>query len=108
MDKDAKKLLAMVKTQDSARGMYDYVPTGLKGAYSHSRSQYGVLGLWAADQMRIEIPAAYWQMVEKAWIGHQDSTGGWTYEHPKETEHPLTPGITAAGVATLTAARPAP
>ena len=100
--RDAATLLAMVKTQGSARGFYDYAATGDKNpSYSHSRSQYAVLGLWAAAQVGADIPENYWKMVEEGWISHQDASGGWTYKAVKETDIPLTPGMTAVGVATL-------
>src|SRR3954469_4834341 len=54
--RDAKVLLAGLKTQGTAAGMYSYV-FGNDPTYSHSRSQYGVLGIWAAEQLGIEIPA---------------------------------------------------
>lgn len=101
--RDAELLLKSLKTEGSALGMYDYVysPNTKSKAYSHSRSQYGVLGVWAADQIGIEVPNRYWEVVEKAWIDHQAPDGGWTYMKPGETENPITPGMTAVGVATL-------
>jgi hypothetical protein len=99
---DARKLLTGLQQQGDARGFYDYSATNPRGRYSHSRSQYGVLGVWAAQQMGLEIPTGYWSMVEQAWIRHQDPSGGWTYERPGTgRNHPLTPSMTAAGVATL-------
>jgi hypothetical protein len=97
-DKDI--LLKSIKTEGNSLGMYDYV-LGPGTSYSHSRSQYGVLGIWAADQMGIEIPTKYWEIVERAWISHQAPDGGWTYKHPKETDIATTPGMTAVGIATL-------
>jgi hypothetical protein len=102
MQKDAQVLLRTPKTQGDALGMYDYVFD--KGpAYSHSRAQYAVLGIWAAERGGQRIPENYWTVTEKAWIRNQDSSGGWTYQHPVtgQTKHPLTPGMTAVGVATL-------
>lgn len=101
--RDADMLLRSLKAEGTAMGMYDYVynPTTKSKDYSHSRSQYGVLGVWAAEQMGIEIPTRYWEVVEKAWVTHQAPDGGWTYKLPSETEHATTPGMTAVGVATL-------
>lgn len=102
--RDADLLLKSLKTQPgSSMGMYDYVfdPTGKSKSYSHSRSQYGVLGVWAAEQLGIEVSTRYWEVVEKAWIEHQAPDGGWTYMKPGETDHDTTPGMTAVGVATL-------
>ncbi len=99
MTRDAKFLLNNVQTKDDARGHYGYVP-GVTG-YSHSRSQYGLLGVWAAAQMGAEVPTAYWQLVESGWVNNIDRNGGWTYTHPKTSRYPVTPGMTAAGVASL-------
>lgn len=101
--RDADMLLRSLKTEGSSLGMYDYVyqPNTKSKSYSHSRSQYGVLGVWAAEQIGVEIPSRYWEVVEKAWMGHQAPDGGWTYMKTGETEHATTPGMTAVGVATL-------
>ena len=47
------------------------------------------------------MPDDFWKIVEDGWLKHQHSSGGWTYKAPEETNHPVTPGMTAAGVATL-------
>ena len=100
MRSDAKMMLAMTQSRGTARGMHDY--TAMGHGYSHSRSQYAVLGCWAAEQMIPElIPTKYWALAEAGWLNHQDPSGGWTYMSVGETMHDLTPGMTAAGVATL-------
>src|SRR5688500_18461923 len=76
MRKDANLLISSVIKEGPGKGMYGYNP-GAK-SYSHSRSHFAVLGLWAAAQAGIEVPQAYWQTVEKAWIDHQEADGGWT------------------------------
>ncbi len=96
--KDANTLRQMVKSKGDASGMFDYTNTPGNG-YSHSRGNYGVLGMWALEQSGIEVPIDFWKLVEKGWIAHQDPSGGWTYQ--AKSKHPLTPGMTAAGVATL-------
>jgi hypothetical protein len=95
--KDATTLRAGLKTKGEATGFYDYTERG-GNSYSHSRGNYGVLGMWALEQAGVEVPIDYWKIVEKGWIGHQDPAGGWRYTLK---QHPLTPGMTAAGVATL-------
>src|SRR3954467_7567735 len=82
-------------------GFYDYNTNAGRKYYSHSRGHYGVLGIWAAAQAGVEVPNNYWQVVERAWIGDQDSSGGWNYLGKPSADYPLTPGMTAAGVATL-------
>ncbi|HTL29408.1 MAG TPA: DUF4159 domain-containing protein [Tepidisphaeraceae bacterium] len=106
--KDAKILLTSIKKTGEGKGFYDYNPNDkTKGynTYSHSRAQYAVLGLWAASQAGFEVPLSYWQEVERTWIADQDPSGGWSYFSKPgkfaDKEYPLTPGMTAVGVATL-------
>lgn len=103
MTHDAQILLNSTKTTGNARGMYDYTPNASAGgkAYSHSRSQYAVLGLWAAAQSGVEVPEAYWKLIEEAWKRNQDKSGGWTYMNPADTDLAPTPGMTTVGVATM-------
>jgi hypothetical protein len=98
MRTDLRRLLTSIRTEGQARGFYDYEARGK--SFSHSRSQYGVLGVWAAAQSGEEVPSNYWREVERAWIEGQDPTGGWRYQ-PAKVSHPVTSGITAAGIATL-------
>lgn len=101
LQRDAKAMLAMMRTTGRARGFWDYVP-GDGFGYSHSRGNYAVLGLWAAAQSGVEIPDTTWRIIAEAWIGHQDPSGGWTYKAREDAgEFAHTPGMTAAGVATL-------
>jgi hypothetical protein len=100
MRQDAQQMLAMTQSRGMARGMHDY--TALGRGYSHSRSQYAVLGCWAAEQMIPEvIPTKYWALAEEGWLKHQAQNGGWSYMAIGESPHEVTPGMTAAGVATL-------
>jgi hypothetical protein len=108
MAKDARVLLDSIhKEQDGLAheggvGHYDYNPRDRAPMhYSHSRSNYAILGLWTAAQSGFEVPRQYWEFVAEAWVRNQDSSGGWSYRRTDETDHPLTPGMTAAGVATL-------
>ena len=99
MTHDAKILLSSIKQKGEGKGFYFYNPGPRTDEYDHSASQYGVLGMWAAAQVGVEIPNAYWDMVEKAWIAHQDPGGGWAYQ--ARGNLPNTTGMTAVGVATL-------
>ena len=65
-----------------------------------SVSQYGVLGMWASAQT-VEVPAAYWAAVEKAWLGWQQPSGGWAYHGKPDDKKPVSASMTTAGVATL-------
>src|SRR5688500_5197227 len=99
MYKDAQALRAMAREQGEARGMYDYTAAGR--GYNHSAANYGVLGMWAAEQACAEVPTDCWKMVEEGWVKHQDASGGWAYRLKPDEKHPVTPGMTAAGLATL-------
>lgn len=101
MRNDLQKLLAAMKTQGEARGMFDYVNSGPGGNYSHSRSQYAVLGVWAAAQSGLEVPQSFWSIVEQGWLDHQDPSGGWAYKKKPVTNDPVNVGMTAVGIATL-------
>jgi hypothetical protein len=97
--RDARKLMNGTGTKYDAKGMYAYEVGGT--SYSHSRSQYGVLGVAAARQMGIDVPDSYWKLIATAWAGHQLSDGGWTYQREASDTHPPTAGMTSAGVASL-------
>jgi hypothetical protein len=99
MHKDATAIRAAILTEGEGKGFYEYNP-GLK-YWSRSRAQYAVLGMWAAAQAGVEVPAAYWQLVEKSWIDSQDPGGGWNYLRKPSDQYGITPGMTAVGVATL-------
>lgn len=98
MNRDAAVLHGMMIAQGDGKGFYPYNPG--KAPWSLSRAQYAVLGIWAAVQTGFEVNTSYWQTVEKAWIDAQDAGGGWSYK-VKDPQYPITPGITAVGVATL-------
>jgi hypothetical protein len=77
-------------------GLWDYLGKGERA--DHSVSQYGVLGLWAAQQSgAVDVGNARWKVYEDAWRRDQKETGGWSYEK----DGPEIPSMTAAGVATL-------
>ena len=97
--KDAYKLLHGIGMKGDDAGMYGY-SVGDK-SYSHSRSQYAVLGMNSAERLGIEVPSTYWKLVERGWIDHQLSDGGWAYKKSVYAGHPPTIGITTVGVATL-------
>lgn len=73
-----------------------------------SVSQYGVLGMWACEQVEgVEVPISYWAEVDKAWKNAQfkdgEDAGGWAYRRggDGEDQTKVKATMTAAGVATL-------
>jgi hypothetical protein len=83
-----------------AAGLYDYTDNPAFSRFDHSVSQYGVLGMWAADQMGLPAPQGYWRAVELAWLRDQHADGGWSYNGSGKSGM-STVSMTAAGVATL-------
>ena len=80
--------------------MWDYTASGTPSNYSRSRGQYAVLGLWAAEQMGVDVPVDTWKTIDDAWQKDQEDDGAWNYKGTLK-EYPATLGMTAAGVATL-------
>ena len=66
--------------------------------WDNSNSQYGLLGVWAGAEVGIEVPDAYWKLVEQHWLGCELRTGEWAY-NKNETQGYL--AMTCAGVASL-------
>jgi hypothetical protein len=91
-----------------ARGFYGYAATPASD-YDHSVSQFGVLGMWALEQAGVEVPTAYWDLVDAAWRRDQSADGSWSYNTRfNPGDNLLTgpgPSMTAAGVATLSITR---
>ena len=73
----------------------------------HSASQFGVLGMWAAEQLRPEsVASSYWSQVDQRWVHDQQGDGGWYYKEaafpePSHAHESTQASMTAAGVATL-------
>jgi hypothetical protein len=86
-------------------GFYGYTTHAPNTEYDHSVSQFGVLGMWSLAQAGIEVPSAYWELVESAWHRDQMVDGSWSYysRYTPDLDPKLGPGVnmTAAGVATL-------
>ena len=73
-----------------------------------SVSQYGVLGMWACEQVEgVVVPVDYWAEVDKAWKNAQfregPDQGGWAYQRggKNAASEKVKATMTAAGVATL-------
>ncbi|HEY2585792.1 MAG TPA: hypothetical protein VGI81_08515, partial [Tepidisphaeraceae bacterium] len=63
----------------SNNGLWDYLGKGPR--VDHSVSQYGVLGLWAAQQSGVmDVGTGRWKLYEGAWRHDQKDDGGWPYQ----------------------------
>ena len=89
-------LSGMQEKQGEGFGFYGYFPKQ-GGGYDRSNSQYGVLGMWAAEQAGAEVPTKYWEIQDQVWKKSQNQDGGWEYSG----NGPSSATMTAAGVATL-------
>lgn len=83
-DRKALRADAEWLIKDSMDGGYTYTMppkkrSGGDNLWDNSNSQYGALGVWAAEEAGVEVPNAYWQSVEKHWLDCQLSTGEWGY-----------------------------
>lgn len=84
---------------------YEMPPAGRKhdeNAWDNSNSQYGALGVWAAADAGLQIPAGYWTDVQQHWISCQQSSGGWGYNSSPQRS---TLSMTAAGLNMLLVSR---
>ena len=100
--RDARQLAA--STPD---GSYGYFSRGRfeKGhGWDNSNSQYGVLGVWAAAQVGVEIPAQVWRFFGTHWRRTQYPNGGWAYKYDLKADswHNTPRGaMTLGGLASL-------
>jgi hypothetical protein len=104
---DADRLLKGVHDKGVAEALWTYLPTWAvppegEGRIDHSVSQYGILGLWAAEQMGVEIPLRAWSAFDARWRADQFPDGGWSYSaSPTVQGNPVSASMTAAGIASL-------
>jgi hypothetical protein len=93
-----------VEIEDAARwlvdaqldnGMWSY--TASESVFDHSNTQFALLGLHAAVQAGIDIPAHVWKRARHQLLRTQNRDGGWPYRR----EGPSYGSMTAAGAADL-------
>ncbi len=104
MSRDFRILMQTVNTKrKKGSPVWDYLGT-TRTAYSLSRTQYATLGVWAAGEMGIEAPPAFWTALEGTWEQSQTPEGGWKYMYPGDVSEKLgatTVSMTAAALASL-------
>ena len=83
-----------------AGGLYNYTTEYSVTRIDHSASQFAALGMWAADQMGMNVSQQFWADTEQAWLRDQNTDGGWSYNQSAQSGD-STGSMTAAGVATL-------
>ena len=67
-----------------------------RGGFDNSNTQYAILGLHAAQEAGVKIPAEFWDRCRQHWVGHQGQTGNWGYTLPAGSR-----SMTVAGVSSL-------
>ena len=65
--------------------------------WDNSCTQYGVLGVWAANRAGMEPPTGFWEKLSKHFRGCQNKDGGWGYTRGGGS----TPNMLTAGLASL-------
>jgi hypothetical protein len=72
---------------------------GIFNIPDNSNTQFGVLALWAAQEMAdYKVPREAWEEVKKHFLKYQEPDGGWTY---RKVNRSSSPTMTAAGVVSL-------
>lgn len=84
----------LVRAQQGG-GLWSY--TQLPLPFDHSNSQFALLGLSAAADSGVQIPAAVWQRARAAVLQTQNKDGGWSYRSGEASYG----SMTAAGVSDL-------
>ena len=64
----------------------------------NSNGQYGLLGVWIAQDVGFEVPLNYWAPVHAHWTKSQHADGGWGYTKQQNNS---SLNMTAAGLASL-------
>jgi HEAT repeats len=92
----------IVKNQDP-KGYWNYLHGDMYG--DCSVTQYGILGLWAAERVGIKVPrAAYDKAAAWLMVSNQDNRGGFSYR-PSRDGKAATLSMTVAGTSSLLIAR---
>jgi len=92
----------IVKNQDS-KGYWNYLGGDMHG--DCSVTQYGILGLWAAERAGVKVPGETYDKAA-AWLmgSNQTAKGGFCYRPTRDGRNPSL-SMTVAGVSSLLIAR---
>jgi hypothetical protein len=71
-----------------------------RGGFDNSNTQYAILGLHAAQEAGVKIPAEFWDRCRQHWVHYQANTGSWGYTGPASSR-----SMTVAGVSSLVIAQ---
>lgn len=77
-------------------GRFGYTNPGV-GAFNHSTTHYGILGLWEAAKRNVHVKPQFWQSAVAHFRRAQRGDGGWGYMPDTDS----TGSMTAAGLTVL-------
>ncbi|MBI3268368.1 MAG: DUF4159 domain-containing protein [Planctomycetes bacterium] len=83
-------------TAQTANGAWTYQP-GMNRIGDNSNTQFALLGLYAAQEAGLEVPATAWERAVKYFSDTQNADGGWGYVPGNAS----IASMTAAGAASL-------
>lgn len=66
--------------------------------WDNSNSQYGLLGVWSAAEVGLDVPDSYWAKIRQHWMDSQAENGQWAYGDGGISG---TLSMTAAGIASM-------
>lgn len=104
---EMERLLAHLLSIQKGHGGWGYIGQRQKPTGDTSMTQYGVLGLWAADKSGLETPIEAWERVANWLLRTQDPGGGWGYQGNDPGSFSLVaqteirPSLSAAGLGSL-------
>ena len=84
--------------RQNPNGSWDY---NGRSAGDTSISQYGVLGLWEAENAGVRIAPEVWDRAAAWFLSVQSPAGSWNYHRDEGPRWPETLSMTAAGVGSL-------
>ena len=87
----------LIKGRTKVGGYVYHLDQTTSDGHDQSNSQYGLLGVWAAADWGVVVPASYWKETSDFWRSNQFPAGGWNYSQGLVMTKPMT----AAGVASL-------
>ena len=100
--RDARQLAG--STPDGSYGYFSRGRFEKNHGWDNSNSQYGVLGVWAAAQVGVEIRGQVWRFFGTHWRKTQYPNGGWAYKYDLKADswHNTPRGaMTLGGIASL-------
>jgi hypothetical protein len=92
-------IVSYLTSHQNANGSWDYAG---RTQGDSSITQYGVLGLWEAENSGVEVQPAVWERIAGFYMSTQFGDGAWVYHHDDASASGgQTISMTAAGVGSL-------